>query len=171
MLLKYCRMHPADVYKDKLVHGALLVMCHMAVTPVGRSAIAAAGCLPRWLPSIRKLPPKLQQLVLLLPLTCLRDFTKEEYYLPLYRGGQWVADGLDVGACSSLEFQASCSPLLKQQVRIALRTSFMGKCAHPNVLSLSTASALERQDMQPKKNIAWGSVFGGTLLQVGCTRT
>jgi hypothetical protein len=93
----------------------LTVACHMAATTVGRRCLAAAGCLPRWLGQARQLPPKLLQLLLMLPLTCVTDWTTKPYFVPLYRGGQWTEGQISTGR--GYDAEDSCPLLLKQQVR------------------------------------------------------
>jgi hypothetical protein len=95
---------------------ALVAVCHMAATPAGRSCLAAAGCLPRWLPLAIQLQWRPQQLLLMLPLSCLGDWTCATYFLPLERGGAWVEDTICSKGRSS-KAKDSCPQLLRQQVQ------------------------------------------------------
>jgi hypothetical protein len=96
---------------------SLKVMCHMATTPAGRSRMAAAGCLPRWVCRAPEVEQKQLLVLVLLPLACVSDWTGRLYWETLYRGGQQVemrapSEGVDVEA-----YRRSCPPLLRQQVR------------------------------------------------------
>ena len=64
--------------------------CHLAVTPVGRSALEGSGCLPRWLARWQKLLPRQRLMVLMVLLACIENWSKMPYFQPLFRGGEWV---------------------------------------------------------------------------------
>jgi hypothetical protein len=102
---------------DTLMIVLLKVACHMAATPSGRSCLAAAGCLPRWLSKARQVPRQLLPLLLMVPLSCMADWTRAVYFETLFRDRQWVEERVSTGGYTSEEILASCPLLLKQQVR------------------------------------------------------
>ena len=92
-----------------------MVACHLATTLEGRSCLADAGCLPRWLSRASELLPEQQQLLLMLPLACLPDWGQEEtYYVRLFRDGQWVEAQLDTQGWATPE---TCPLQLRHQAR------------------------------------------------------
>jgi hypothetical protein len=116
-----------------LLRAALKLLCHMGATPAGRSCIAAAGCLPRWLSQATKLTPSLLQLLLTLAMNCHVDWRGVGYFELLYHGGQWVERALSTEGCASDRLQRSYPPLLKQQV---------GSLSHAAPSGLSCAGML-----------------------------
>jgi hypothetical protein len=91
-------------------------MCHMAATPLGRSCLAAAGCLPRWLSRAPSLAPKQLQLLVMVLVSCQADWTAVEYFALLLRGHMWVHDRLGTQGWTSEAYKDTCPPHLKQQV-------------------------------------------------------
>jgi hypothetical protein len=109
---------PADSHREKLLCATLKLMCHLAATPLGRSRLAAAGCLPRWLARIPQLRSLRQlQLLLMVVVSCLADWTVTAYFEPLMRRGVLAKDRLGTLGYTSDSFKATCPPLLMQQVR------------------------------------------------------
>jgi hypothetical protein len=98
--------------------GCLKVACHMGATPSGRSCIAASNCLPRWLPRAHHLQPQLLQLLLMLPHSCMTDWTEDrDCWQALYRGGRWGPSRLSSSGVSAQEYQATVfSPSKQKQV-------------------------------------------------------
>jgi hypothetical protein len=98
---------------------ALRVMCHMAATPAGRSCIAAASCLPRWLCSAGDQQLQQQTMLLMVALSCMTDWTAAVYWAVLEEASQGRVvekqllpfDGMDIEA-----YRKSCPPVIRQQV-------------------------------------------------------
>jgi hypothetical protein len=113
-----CRPACPEELRKKLLPDALLAMCHMAATPLGRSCLAAARCLPRWLSRVRSLAPKELQLLVMVLVSCLADWTATVYFVPLMRPGAetWVRGYMDTQDWTSSAYQETCPPLLVQQV-------------------------------------------------------
>jgi hypothetical protein len=106
--------------RDAMQLNALEGLTHMAAAPAGRSCVAAAGCLPRWLPLCTRLHAQVMQMLLMLPLSCQTDWTRTKYFQPLYRnlGISWLRLKDDIGTkgFDTKGYADSCPQELKRQV-------------------------------------------------------